>query len=88
MLCLGIRRGWDWEISYLRDTLAVLSAEENSPCDTAGVLALQEKGVGFAVLETEDLAVAADVQHTLIESSQYVSYHVPASIMSSSSQVI
>jgi len=68
----------DWEISYLRDTLAVLSAEKNGPRDTAGVLALEEKGVGFAVLEAEDLAVTTDVQHTLIESNEHVSYHVPA----------
>ena len=34
--------------------------------------------MGFAVLEAEDLAVTTDVQHTLIESNEYVSYHVPA----------
>lgn len=44
----------------LRDTLAVLATEENSPCDAAGVLALKEKGLGLSTLEAEDLAVATD----------------------------
>lgn len=51
--------------SYLRDTLAVLATEQNSPGDAAGVLALQEQGLGLAVLETEDLAVTADEELTL-----------------------
>lgn len=51
--------------SYLRDTLAVLSAVEDGPCDAAGVLSLQEKRLRLAVLESEDLAVAADVELTL-----------------------
>lgn len=51
--------------SYLRDTLPVLSPVENSPCDAAGVLALKEERLGFAVLESEDLAVATDVEFTL-----------------------
>lgn len=55
----------DWEYSYLRDTLLVLSSEQNSPCDATGVLALKEKGLGFAVLETEDLAVTTDVELSL-----------------------
>jgi len=50
---------------FLRDTLLVLSSEENGPCDTAGVLALEEKRLGLAVLETEDLAVATDVELAL-----------------------
>jgi hypothetical protein len=49
----------------LRDTLAVLATEENSPCDAAGVLALQEEGLGLSVLETEDLGVTADEELTL-----------------------
>lgn len=49
----------------LRDTLAVLATEQDSPGDAAGVLALQEQGLGLAVLETEDLAVATDEQLTL-----------------------
>ena len=43
----------------------MLSAEENGPRNTAGVLALEEEGLGFAILETEDLAVATDEQLTL-----------------------
>jgi hypothetical protein len=43
----------------------VLSSVEDSPCDAAGVLALEEEGLGFAVLESEDLAVATDVEFTL-----------------------
>lgn len=55
------------EGSYLRDTLLVLSAVEDSPGDAARVLALEEKGLGFAVLETEDLTVATDVQLALLQ---------------------
>lgn len=51
--------------SYLRDTLLVLSAEQNGPCDTAGVLALQEEGFGLSILEAEDLAVSTDVELAL-----------------------
>jgi len=43
----------------------MLSAVEDSPGDAAGVLALEEKRLGLAVEETEDLAVATDVQLTL-----------------------
>ena len=50
---------------YLRDTLAVLAAVENSPGDAAGVLSLEEERLGLSVLESEDLAVAADVDFTL-----------------------
>ena len=51
--------------TYLRDTLLVLSSEENSPCDTTGVLALEEEGFGFAVLESEDLAITTNVELAL-----------------------
>lgn len=51
--------------SYLGDTLAVLSSEKNSPGDSAGVLSLEEEGLGLAILESEDLAVASDVELTL-----------------------
>lgn len=54
-----------WIESYLRDTLAVLSAEKNGPGDAAGVLALEEERFGFAILEAEDLAVAADEEFAL-----------------------
>ena len=43
----------------------MLSSEEDCPGDAAGVLALEEEGFGFAVLEAEDLAVAADVELAL-----------------------
>lgn len=43
----------------------MLASVENGPCDAAGVLALKEEGLGFAVLESEDLAVATDVNLTL-----------------------
>lgn len=48
----------------------MLSTEEDGPCDAAGVLALQEEGFGFAVLEAEDLAVAADVELALFIQSR------------------
>lgn len=43
----------------------MLSSKEDSPGDAAGVFALEEEGFGFAVLEAEDLAVAADVELAL-----------------------
>jgi hypothetical protein len=43
----------------------VLAAVKDGPGDAAGVLALEEEGLGFAVLEAEDLAVATDVKFTL-----------------------
>lgn len=43
----------------------MLSAVEDGPGDTAGVLSLQEEGLGLAALESEDLAVATDVEATL-----------------------
>lgn len=49
----------------LRNTLAALSAAENSPRNATRVLALQEKRLALAVLETEDLAVRADEELAL-----------------------
>ena len=43
----------------------MLSPVQDGPRDAAGVLALQEERLGFAILESEDLAVAADVELTL-----------------------
>jgi hypothetical protein len=43
----------------------VLAAVEDGPGDAAGVFALEEEGLGFAILEAEDLAVATDVKFTL-----------------------
>jgi len=45
--------------------LLVLSAEENSPRDSARVLALQEQRLGLAALESENTAVATAVQLAL-----------------------
>lgn len=62
---LWIKCCWLSIVAYLRDTLAVLAAVEDGPCDTAGVLPLQEERLRLAVLESEDLAVATDVELTL-----------------------
>jgi len=43
----------------------VLAAVQDGPCDAAGVLSLQEERLRLAVLESEHLAVAADVDLTL-----------------------
>ncbi len=51
--------------TYFGDTFAVLSSEEDGPGDSAGVLALEEEGFCFAVLEAEDFVVAADVEFAL-----------------------
>lgn len=50
---------------YLSNTLTVLSAEENGPRNATRVLSLKEEGLGFAILESEDFAVATDVEFTL-----------------------
>ena len=41
------------------------SPVEHSPCYSARVLALEEKRFGLAILEAENLAVAADVELAL-----------------------
>ena len=51
--------------TYLSDSLLMLPAEQYRPRDPTRVLALQEERLGLAVLEAEDLAVAADVEFTL-----------------------
>lgn len=43
----------------------MLAAVEDGPGDAAGVLSLQEERLGLAVLESEDLAVATDIDLTL-----------------------
>ena len=43
----------------------MLSAVKDGPGDLAGILALEEKRLGLAVLETEDLAVTTDVELAL-----------------------
>lgn len=47
--------GLGWVGSYLSDALAVLAAVENGPRNATRVLALEEQGLGFAVLEAENL---------------------------------
>jgi len=47
--------------AYLRDTLLMHTSEQNSPGDSARVLALEEQRLGFAIDETEDFAVATNV---------------------------
>ena len=49
----------------------MLSVEENGPCDTTGVLALEKEGFSLAVLETEDLAVTTDVKLALFSKYQH-----------------
>lgn len=51
----------------------MLSSVEGGPCYPSGVLALEEEGFGFAVLETEDFAVAADVELALEEDTVAIS---------------
>jgi hypothetical protein len=50
---------------YLRDTLLVLSSEQDGPCNTTRVLALQEEGFGLSILESEDLAITTNVKLAL-----------------------
>ena len=45
---------------YLRDTLSPHSPAQHGPGDLTWVLALEEEGFGFAILEAEDFAVCAD----------------------------
>ena len=48
----------------------MLPSEENCPGDSSGIFALQEEGLGFAILEAEDLTVATDVKFTLFEAAR------------------
>ena len=43
----------------------MLPPEQHRPCYPPRVLALEEEGFGFAVLEAEDLAIAANVELSL-----------------------
>ena len=52
----------------------MLPPEQDGPCNTTRVFALQEEGFGFAVLEAEDLAVAADVELTLNDNHESASF--------------
>lgn len=51
--------------THLRDTLPVLPPVKRRPGNPPGVLALEEQAFALAILESEDLAVAADVEFTL-----------------------
>ena len=44
----------------------MLSSKQCRPRDPTWILALEEEGFRFAVLEAEDLAVATDVELSLI----------------------
>ena len=48
----------------------MLAAEEDGPGNAAGVLALEEEGLGLSILETEDLAVTTDVKLALFSNRQ------------------
>ena len=56
---------WRQRFAHLRDTLLVLPSVQCSPRNAAGVLALEEEGFCFAVLEAEDLAITTDVEFAL-----------------------
>lgn len=43
----------------------MLSSEKDSPCNAAGVLALEEEGFCLSILESEDLAITTDVELAL-----------------------
>lgn len=63
----------------LRDTLLVLPPVENGPSDSARVLALEEKRLGLAILESENLAVATDVELALeLHHQQLLQSHSPS----------
>jgi hypothetical protein len=49
----------------LRYALLVLAPEQHRPRDPAWVLSLKKEGLGFAILETEDLAITTDVELAL-----------------------
>ena len=65
---------------YLRDTLLVLSSEQDGPCNATGVLALQEEGFGLAILESEYLAITTDVElalHTILSALHFFQDPMP-----------
>ena len=51
--------------THLTDALLVLSSVKSGPCDSSRILALEKEGFGFAVLEAENFAIAADVEFPL-----------------------
>ena len=67
------RRVHEFAATNLRDTLLVRPSVESGPVNLARVLALEEKRLGLSILESEDLAVATDVELAL--------YHNPSAIV-------
>jgi len=63
--------------NFLRDTLLVLSSEKDGPGNATGVLALEKERLGFAVLESEDLAITTNVKLALIILSAFLLKHKP-----------
>ena len=45
----------------------MLSSIQSRPCDSPGILSLEEEGFGFAVLEAEDFAVTSYVDLALCQ---------------------
>ncbi len=64
---------------YLRNTLLVLSSDEDGPSNATGVLALKEEGLGLSVLESEDLAITTDVELALY--NDLSALHAPLILM-------
>jgi len=75
-------------LTNLRNTLLVLPSVESGPGDPTRVLALKEQAFGLAILESEDLAVAANVELSLLIPSAIVQYNRLESAASSSSQAL
>ena len=59
-------------MTNLRNTLLVLPPEQRRPGDPTRVLSLEEKAFGLAILESEDLAVATDVELALYTKSSAI----------------
>lgn len=53
----------------------MLATVEDSPGDAAGVLALEEQGLGLSAVEAEDLAVATDIDFTLESEETMLAIH-------------
>lgn len=60
-------------MTNLRNTLLVLPPEQRRPSDPTRVLSLEEKAFGLAILESEDFAVATDIELALYFKKDFVS---------------
>ena len=70
-----------------RNTLPVLPPVESGPRYPTRVLSLEEEGLALAILESEDLAVPADIDLTLKHTNTFhVSIH--SEILQENSQLI